>query len=82
MTEKYMNPLIVTQNKLLTILQFKNIRTPLKDLYREFNTPVKLHHYNLCCIVHKFIHNPDLLPEATNELFCCNEQIYNYKTRQ
>ena len=37
-TKKYINPLIVTQNKLLRILQFKNIRTPLKDLYRVFNT--------------------------------------------
>ena len=83
-TKKYINPLIVTQNKLLRILQFKNIRTPLKDLYREFNTlKLKdLHHYNLCCIVHKFIHTPDLLPEAINELFCRNEQIHNYNTRQ
>ena len=83
-TKKYINPLIVTQNKLLRILQFKNIRTPLKDLYREFNTlkPKDLHHYNLCCIVHKFIHTPDLLPEAINELFCRHEQIHNYNTRQ
>ena len=83
-TKKYINPLIVTQNKLLRILQFKNIRTPLKDLYREFNTlKLKdLHHYNLCCIVHKFIHTPDLLPEAINELFCRNAQIHNYNTRQ
>ena len=36
-TKKYINPLIVTQNKSLRILQFKNIRTPLKDLYRDFN---------------------------------------------
>ena len=35
-TKKYINPLILTQNELLRILQFKNIRKPLKDLYREF----------------------------------------------
>ena len=83
-TKKYIEPLTVKQNKLLKILQFKNIRTPLKDLYREFNTlKLKdLHHYNICCIVHKFIHTPDLLSEATNELFCRNEQIHNYNTRQ
>ena len=82
--KKCINPLIVTQNKLLRILQFKNIRTPLKDLYREFNTLQlkNLHHYNKCCIVHKFIHTPDLLPEAINELFCQNEQIHNYNRRQ
>ena len=58
---------------------------PLKDLlYREVNTLKleDLHHYNKCCIVHKFIHTPDLLPEAINELFCQNEQIHNYNTRQ
>ena len=84
MTKKYINLLIVTQNKLLRILQFKNKGTPQKDLHREFNTlKLKdLHHYNLCYIVHKFIHTPDLLPEATNELFCRNEQIHNYNTRQ
>ena len=66
------------------ILQFKNIRTPLKDLYREYNTlKLKdLHHYNKCCIYHTFIHTPDPLPEATDELFCRNEQIHNYNTRQ
>ena len=40
-TKKYINPLIATQNKLLRILQFKDIRTPLKDLYREFNSKTK-----------------------------------------
>ena len=83
-TKKYINPLIVTENKLLRILQFKNIRTPLKYLYREFNTlKLKgLRHCNICCIVHKFIYTPDLLPEAINELFCGNEQIHGYNTRQ
>ena len=33
---------------------------------------------NICCIVHKFIHTPDLLPELINVLFCRNEQIHNY----
>ena len=79
-TKKYTNPLIVTQNKLLRILQLKNIRTPLENVY---TLKLKaLHHYNLCCIVHKFIQTPDLLPEAINELFCRNEQIHNYNTRQ
>ena len=83
-TKKYTNPLTVTQNKLLRILQFKTIRKPLKDIYREFNTlKLKdLHHCNICCIGHKLIHNPDLLREAINELFCRNEQIHNYNTRQ
>ena len=43
-TKKYINPLIVTQNKLSRIIQFKNIRTPLKDLHREFNTIISSLH--------------------------------------
>ena len=60
------------------------MRTPLKDFYREFNTLKlkNLHHYNICCTINKFIHTPDLLPEAINELFCRNERIHNYNTRQ
>ena len=83
-TKKYINPLIVTQNKSLSILQFKNIRTPLKDLYRDFNIlKLKdLHYYSICCIVHKFIQTSDLLPEAINKLFCRNEQVHNHNTRQ
>ena len=33
-TKKYIQPLVVTQNKLLRILQFKQITTPLRDIYR------------------------------------------------
>ena len=71
-TKKYIQPLMVTQNKLLRILQFKHIRTPLRNLYRQFNTlKLKdLHYFNICCIVQKFIHLPNLLPEAINDIFC------------
>ena len=35
-TKKFIQPLIITQNKILRILQFKNIRAPINSLYREF----------------------------------------------
>ena len=60
-TRKYIQPLTVTQNKLLRILRFKPIRKPLKHLYREFNA-LKLkeqNYFNICCIAHKFIHSPN-----------------------
>ena len=70
--KKYIQPLVVTQNKLLRILQFKQITTPLRNVYREFNTlKLKdLHYYNICCIAHKLIHSLTLLPEAINDIFC------------
>ena len=69
--------------KILRILQFKNIRTPINTLYREFGVlKLKdLYHFTIRCIVHKFIHSPHLLPMAINEIFCLNEQIHDYNTR-
>ena len=83
-TKKCIQPLIVTQNKLIRIMQFKSIRTPINCLYKEFGVlKLKdLHNYNICCIVHKFIHKPELLPEAVNDIFRKNEQIHHYNTRQ
>ena len=74
---------MVTQNKLLRLLQFKHIRTLLRNLYRQFNTlKLKdLHYFNICCIVQKFIHLPNLLPEAINYIFCRNDQIHDHDTR-
>ena len=40
-----------------------------------------MHDFNICCIVHKFMYLQHLLPEAINDLFCRNEQIYHYNTR-
>ena len=80
---KYIQPLVVTQNKLLRILQFKQITTTLRNVYREFNTlKLKdLHYYNICCIAHKLIHSPTLLLEAINHIFCRNDQIHDHDTR-
>ena len=82
-TKKFIQPLIITQNKILRILQFKNIKTPINSLYREFGVLKlrDLHDFNICCTVHKFIHFPHLLPDAVNTIFCRNEQIHHYDTR-
>ena len=82
-TKKFIQPLIITQNKILRILQFKNIRTPINSLYREFGVLKlrDLHDFSICCTVHKFIHFPHLLPDAVNTIFCRNEQIHHYDTR-
>ena len=74
---------MVTQNKLLKILQFKQITTPRRNIYREFSTlKLKdLHYYNICCITHKLIHSPTLLPEAINDIFCRNDQIHDHDIR-
>ena len=82
--KRHIQPLKATQNKLLRILQFKARKTPLKSLYKVFDVlKLKdLHYLNICCIVHKFIHSPCLLPEAINDIFCENKQVHQYNTRQ
>ena len=69
--------------KILRILQFKNIRTPINTLYRESGVlKLKdLYNFIIRCIVHKFIHSPHLLPVAINEIFSLKEQIHDYNTR-
>ena len=81
-TTKVIQPLIVTQNKILRILQFKNIKTPTNNLYREFGVLklTDMHDFNICCIVQKFMYLRHLIPEALNDLFCRNEQIHHHNT--
>ena len=54
-TMKFIQPLMVTQNKILKILQIKNIRSPLNTQCSEFGVlkPEGLHHFNIQCNVHK-----------------------------
>ena len=40
-----------------------------------------LHNFIICCTVHKFIHFPNMLPDAISEMFCTNAQVRNYDTR-
>ena len=83
-SKRHIQPLAVTQNKLLRILQFIARKTPLKSLYAAFDV-IKLkdlHYLNKCCIVHKFTHSPCLLPEAINDIFRKNKQVHQYDTRQ
>ena len=82
-TKKFIRPLIVTQNKILRILQFRNIKTPINNLYVELGVLklTDMHDVHICCVVHRFTYLRHLLPEAINDIFCRNEQIYHYNTR-
>ena len=68
----------------LRILPFKTRKTPLKSLYKAFDVLKfkDLHYLNICCMVHKFIHSPCLLPEAINDIFRKNKRVHQYNTRQ
>jgi len=65
----YIDKLSKLNNKLLRILQHKQFRSHVRDLYIEFNTlPVTvLHEQQLLILAHKIIHHDH--PESVPELF-------------
>ena len=36
--------------------------------------------FNIRCLAHKIIHNPDNLPQAITELITLNKQVHDYNT--
>ena len=58
-TQGQLNTLMITQNKILKILQFKKRNAKTNELYKEFEVLKlqDLHMFNICCLVHKVINN-------------------------
>ena len=83
-TQGQLNTLMITQNKILKILQFKKRNAKTNELYKEFEVLKlqDLHMFNICCLVHKVINNREILPQAINTLFTQNSQVHDYDTRQ
>ena len=55
----------------------------INDLYKDFDVLKieDINKFNICCLTHKIIHNPDNLPQAISELFTLNKQVHDYNTR-
>ena len=83
-TQGQLNTVMITQNKILKILQFKKRNAKTNELYKEFEVLKlqDLHMFNICCLVHKVINNREILPQAINTLFTQNSQVHDYDTRQ
>ena len=83
-TQGQLNTLMITQNKILKILQSKKRNAKTNELYKEFEVLKlqDLHMFNICCLVHKVINNREILPQAINTLFTQNSQVHDYDTRQ
>jgi hypothetical protein len=81
---KYLNKLIVLNNKILRILQFAPFDTPVRQLYSTFNTlPITdLHDLQILKFVHKFIHHPHQLPLVFLSYFNKNHMFHSYDTRK
>ena len=79
-----LDKLVKLNNKLLRILQGKNRRSNVTDLYVNHRTlPLTLlHHFAVLVFVHKFVHHRHALPDVFYNYFISNSLIYNYATRQ
>ena len=81
----FLHDLTVINNKLLRILQFKTMYTPVIELYDSYSTlPVNLlNQFQLVILMHKIIHNPDrVLPPQYPDLFKPQKYFHNYDTRR
>ena len=79
----HLDRLMKLNNKLLRILQNKPLRTPVTKLYSKYNTlPITdLHQQQLLLLVHKFINQPDKLPEVFENYFELNRTVHTHGTR-
>ena len=77
----YLEKLMVLNNKILRIVQFKPLKTHVLNLYKNYNTlPVpKLHQFQLLCLIHTFfmITTTYRLPTVFSNYFTPNMDIYN-----
>ena len=79
----HLERLCTLNNKLLRILQFKPRRSPVLDLYADFNTlPLpELHKQQLLLFTFKVMHQPYKLPSVFKNYFSTNSNVHTYATR-
>ena len=78
---------MVTQNKILKILQFKKHRSDTNALYKKKYSVLKVedqHKFNICCLIHTTIHHlgdPGNISTSMNELIILHKDMHKYNTR-
>ena len=79
----HLNKLCKLNNKLLRILQRRDLCTGTEELYKTYNTlPVtRLYVMQILVFVHKFYYHRETLPEIFANYFASNNVIHSYKTR-
>ena len=79
----YLNKLIILNNKLLRIIQFKRKFYRVKQLYENFNIlPINLfHNYKLLLLAHKWYYRRYALPDCFINFFVLLSSVFNYSAR-
>lgn len=82
-TNKNLNKIVNINNKILRIIQFKNLSSNVIDLYNDYNTlPFdKLICYKILQLMHIWFYNRNVLPEFLMNLFTLKIDKHNYNTR-
>ena len=82
--QKYLDPLIKLNSKILRILQNRKLNYPVPNLYRTYITlPLhQLHNFFILMLLHKFKFNRSELPEPFWVYFTENYTIHSHNTRQ
>jgi len=83
-TANHLSKLIILNNKLLRILQYKSIKSHSIGLYITYCTlPIQLlHNYQILIFIHKYVYNKDKLPSVFSNYFAKNSLFHCYDTRQ
>lgn len=78
-----MYKLHILNNKILRILQFKNIMTPVNTLYTNYNTlPIQaLHKYKSLLFVHQWFYNKIVLPDYFHNFYSLKMSATGLNTR-
>jgi len=83
--DSYFGKLTILNNKILRILQNKDLYFPVAQLYRNFNTlpPSKLHQQQIFIVLQKSLYNSNQLPLVFGDYVVLNRStcIHTYNTR-
>src|SRR2546425_9570593 len=79
----HLHDLMILNNRLLRIIQHKNLATSTIILYSSFNTlPIdKLFKFQILLHAHNILYDSKPLPKVFQSATCCNSDIHHYGTR-
>ena len=78
------DPFLKMNNRILRILQNKNMRTHICELYKAFSIlPIqRLHELHVAKLIQKFVYNCNSLPDVYRNYFCTNSLVHSHDTRR
>src|ERR1700743_3738710 len=79
----YLQEVMILNNRILRILQHKQLATNISELYISYNTlPInKLFQFQLLLHAHNILFNINKLPIIFHSAILTNDDIHNYNTR-